>query len=285
MAQVTFVDADNKHVTLVTAPEPIALPLSDHGAQRLAVLGRVKWPATIALLRRLGIGTGMQCLDVGCGSGSVSLAMARMVGPSGRVVGFDHTKSVLRWAVDAAKRQSIGQATFCTADVGDLQADGRYDVVFARLVLSRLRDPLDAVGRMTRALRPGGLLVVEDEEVGSQFCHPVDVAFTQYSNLYAATIRGRGGDPELGPLLPGVLEEAGLHDVGLDVVQPAFRMGEGKQLPALTMAHIGPEVVARRLADAGTVDVLTTALEGLGRDETSIVGLPRVYQVWGHKRA
>ncbi|MBV8949655.1 MAG: class I SAM-dependent methyltransferase, partial [Actinobacteria bacterium] len=159
------VDADNMSVTAVTAPEPIALPLSDHGAARLAVLGRVKWSATMGLLRRLGVGTGMQCLDVGCGSGSVSLAMARMVGPTGRVVGFDHNKTVLRWAVDAAKRQAITQATFCTADVRELQAEARYDVVFGRLILSRVSDPLHALRRMTRALRPGGLLIVEDEEV------------------------------------------------------------------------------------------------------------------------
>lgn len=283
VAQVTRVDAENIPVTVVTAPEPIALPQSDHGAARLAVLGRVKWAGTIGLLRRLGLGTGMHCLDVGCGSGSVTLAMARMVGPTGHVVGFDRNKTVLRWAVDAAKRQSVGQATFCTADVHDLQAEGRYDMVYARLLLSRVPDPFDAVRRMTGALRPGGLLVVEDEEVSSQFSRPVDVAFARYSDLYAAAIRARGGDPELGPRLPALLEDAGLSGVDLDVEQPAFRRGEGKLLPALTMAHIGPEVVADGLADAGTVDVLTMALEGLAHDDASIVGLPRVYQVWGRR--
>jgi SAM-dependent methyltransferase len=283
VAQVTQTDADNIHVTVVTAPEPIALPQSDHGAARLTVLGRVKWAATMALLRRLGVSTGMQCLDVGCGSGSVSLAMARMVGPTGRVVGFDHNKTVLRWALDAQKRQSVGQATFCTADVHDLDADERYDVVFGRLLLSRVADPLDVVRRMAHAVRPGGLLVVEDEEVSSQFCRPLDVAFTRYSELYGAAIGARGGDPEIGPLLPALLEESGLTDVGLDIEQPAFRRGEGKLLPALTMAHIGHEVVAQGLTDAGTVDVITAALEGLGHDSTSIVGLPRVYQVWGRK--
>jgi hypothetical protein len=136
---------------------------------------------------------------------------------------------------------------------------------------------------MAHAVRPGGLLVVEDEEVSSQFCRPLDVAFTRYSELYGAAISARGGDPEIGPVLPALLEESGLTDVGLDIEQPAFRRGEGKLLPALTMAHIGAEIVAQGLADAGTVDVITAALEGLGHDSTSIVGLPRVYQVWGRK--
>ena len=146
VAQVTRVDAENIPVTVVTAPEPIALPQSDHGAARLAVLGRVKWAGTIGLLRRLGLGTGMHCLDVGCGSGSVTLAMARMVGPTGHVVGFDRNKTVLRWAVDAAKRQSVGQATFCTADVHDLQLE--------------IREPTGAVTVRTVSVPAGGSAVL-----------------------------------------------------------------------------------------------------------------------------
>jgi SAM-dependent methyltransferase len=272
-------------VTIVTAPDPIAPPVADHGAQRLAVLGRVKWPTTIALLRRLGMRSGMQVLDAGCGSGAVTLALARMVGPSGRVVGFDHNKAVLRWAMDAATRQGVEQVTFCTADVHDLEAEDRYDLVFARFLLSRLPDPEETVARMVRALRPGGMLVVEDEEQAGQFCHPSDDAFARYVALYEAVLRRRGGDPDLGPRLADVFEARGLVGVGLDVVQPALRRGEGKELPALTMAHIAPELEAYGLAHDDEVDALTESLERIAGDGTTVVGLPRVYQVWGGKRA
>ncbi|HEY7138240.1 MAG TPA: class I SAM-dependent methyltransferase [Acidimicrobiia bacterium] len=272
-------------MTAVTATDPLVLPRADHGAQRLAVLGRVKWPSTVALLRRLGVHSGMECLDVGCGSGAVSLAMARMVGPSGRVVGFDHNKAVLRWAVDAATRQGLANVTFCTADVADLEAEDRFDLVFARFLLSRVPDPADALTRMRRALRPGGLLVVEDEEQAGQFCHPQAGEFARYVQLADAALRRRGGDPDLGPRLPALFDASGLEGVNLDVVQPTFRGGEGKELPALTMAHLGPELETSGLADVEEVDELTSALERLGADPSIVIGLPRVYQVWGRKAA
>ena len=47
------------------------------GRQRLKVLSRVMQSSTSSLFDRLGIGDGMRCLDVGCGSGDVTLELAR----------------------------------------------------------------------------------------------------------------------------------------------------------------------------------------------------------------
>ena len=282
LAQVDRARAEMNVVTPTTA-DPIALPGVDHGARRLAVLGRVKLPTTIAVLEDLGLQPGMRCLDVGCGSGAITLAMASVVGPTGQVVGFDHNKAVLRWAVDAAHRLHITNATFCTADVADLEAEGCYDLVFSRFLLSRVPNPGDVLDRMVRALRPGGIVVVEDEEFAGQFCHPRSAAFDRYAELYAAALRRRGGDPEIGPTLPARLDAQGLEDVGVNVVQPTFRQNEGKRLPGLTMAHLGPELEAHHLADLDEVEELTAQLEELAHDETSIVGLPRVYQCWGRR--
>ena len=44
---------------------------------------------TVTVLDRVGLGFGMQCLDVGCGPGEVMRLMAERVGPTGRVVGID----------------------------------------------------------------------------------------------------------------------------------------------------------------------------------------------------
>ena len=46
-------------------------------------------PSTAALLDGAGVREGMRCLDLGCGGGDVTLALARLVGPSGRVIGID----------------------------------------------------------------------------------------------------------------------------------------------------------------------------------------------------
>ena len=58
------------------------------GRERLRVVGRVLWPTTEALFRRVGIPPTASCLDVGCGGGDVSVKL-RQLAPEGRVVGVD----------------------------------------------------------------------------------------------------------------------------------------------------------------------------------------------------
>src|SRR5918994_2353585 len=68
------------------------------GAERLHLLNRVKWPTTEQLLGAAGLRAGMSCLDVGCGSGDVTLKMAAFVGAEGNVVGVDRDQVILRLA-------------------------------------------------------------------------------------------------------------------------------------------------------------------------------------------
>ena len=77
------------------------------GAERLRVLNRVKWPTTEPLLRVAGLRAGMSCLDVGCGSGDVTLKMATLVGAEGSVVGVDRDLSILQLASQEAERQGL----------------------------------------------------------------------------------------------------------------------------------------------------------------------------------
>ena len=55
------------------------------GRERLRVLGRVMHATSTALFARLGVCEGFSCLDVGCGGGDVTLALARLIGKGGRV--------------------------------------------------------------------------------------------------------------------------------------------------------------------------------------------------------
>src|SRR5262245_52622592 len=53
------------------------------------VLARPRWPDTRDLFERVGVSSGMECLDLGSGGAAVTFELARLVGPAGRVVGVD----------------------------------------------------------------------------------------------------------------------------------------------------------------------------------------------------
>src|ERR687884_425506 len=126
-------------------------------AQRLARQAHVMASQSSAFLSRIGLASGWACLDVGCGDGQVTLAMARAAGPSGRAVGVDMDAEALAIAREAAMRAGV-RAEFLQADAVCPIETEAFDLAYARLLLSHLIDPSDAElealeGRIAEAAR------------------------------------------------------------------------------------------------------------------------------------
>ncbi len=81
---------------------------------------------------------------------------------------------------------------------------------------------------MKMAVKLGGLIAVEELEFSGHFCYPKCPAFDKYIQLYQQVVQNKGGAPEIGPKLPGMLRQAGFKEVNLNLVQPTFMEGEGK---------------------------------------------------------
>jgi len=252
------------------------------GAERLRLLAAVKWPTTKALLDKGGLCEGMHCLDVGCGIGAVALSMAAVLGRTGRVVGIDVDEGCLDLARLEARRLGLN-VDFRSGSATDLQESSAYDLVFGRFVLTHLRDPDDALRRMVQAVRPGGVVVVEDIQFAGHFSYPACLAFDRYVTLYQEVVRRNGGDANIGPRLLGMLLDAGLVEVDLDVIQPTYRQGPGKQIAAITMEHIREAVVAAGLAGAEEINAIVAELDSFAGNPRSMMSLPRIFQVWGKK--
>jgi ubiquinone/menaquinone biosynthesis C-methylase UbiE len=251
----------------------------DEGAKRLRLLARVTWPTTRALLRRAGLAPGMRCLDLGCGVGEVTLRMARWVGRNGQAVGMDVSEPFLEVARQEATRRGL-RVIFRAQSALDLDDKAAHDLVYARFLLSHVPEPGQVVARMVRAVRPGGVVVVEDTDFPGQFSHPPSPAVARYVELYQAVVSHNGGDAAIGPRLPGMLRNAGLSP-HVKVVQPLRGAGRMAQV---TMEHIREKVVAAGLASAAEVAALVAELAAFARNPQNLVSLPRVFQVWGRRR-
>lgn len=253
------------------------------GRDRLRVLTRVFAETTTQLLDRAGIRPGMACLDVASGGGDVTTDLARRVGPSGRVLGIDLDDVAVTIARQEAREQGLANIEYRTIDVVDMVEQGLFDVVYARFLLSHLPDPRRALTRMVSALRPRGVLVVEDVEFSAHFSFPDCPPFQDYVRLYSEAARARGGDPDIGPRLPALLGDAGVEDIDMRVVQPAGIRGEVKLLSAITMEMIGSSVISAGLASAAEVDRIASALSAVARDGRTVLSTPRIVQTWGRR--
>ena len=116
---------------------------------------------TPALLRAAALEPGHQVLDVGCGTGVITRAAARLVTPSGHAHGVDLSARMLELARRRAHDEHLTNATFTQADAQVHPFDpATVDVVVSRHGAMFFDDPVAAFTNLARALKPGGRIVL-----------------------------------------------------------------------------------------------------------------------------
>lgn len=154
---------------------------------------------------------GQRLLDLGCGPGTITADLARVVAP-GRVLGIDNAPAIVERA-----RREIPAAENLSFAVGDVYAldlpDGSVDVVHAHQVLQHLIDPVAALRELRRVLAPGGLLAVRDSDYGAMTWYPADPELDAWRDLYRRTARALGAEPDAGRLIHAWAAEAGFTEI------------------------------------------------------------------------
>jgi SAM-dependent methyltransferase len=109
------------------------------------------------------IKAGEHVVDIGSGAGFDSLIAARLVGPTGHVVGVDMTTEMLKKARDAAAEAGLDNVEFREGYGEALPVpDGWADVVISNGVLNLMPDKSAALREMSRVLKPTGRLQIAD---------------------------------------------------------------------------------------------------------------------------
>jgi SAM-dependent methyltransferase len=111
-------------------------------------------------LRLFGPKTGWRVIDVGCGLGDTTQAIAQVIGPTGEAVGVDAAAKMLEIARRETAELDIANARFDVADVQlDPLGDG-FDMAFSRMGTMFFANPVAALRNVRSALKPGAALVM-----------------------------------------------------------------------------------------------------------------------------
>ena len=203
-----------------TDPGSYVMGNSSEEADRLGIQASLYDRHTEYLLRTAGLKEGMRVLDVGCGTGEVSLCAARIVGPGGRVLGVDMEPGVLERARANAAASSADNITFELDDLSDLRTSGPFDAVVGRLILIHLDDPAAVVKELTRLVRPGGVITFQDFNISRTRAVPHVPLVTETVEWIAAALREGGRNPDMGEQLAHVLRLSGLPEPRVAVAVP-----------------------------------------------------------------
>lgn len=167
-----------------------------------------------ASLRELGLRGGEKVIDFGCGLGQLTRAMARAVRPQGRVLGIEQSPEQIAEALRQARESGEEDLTeFRRGDVHEppLSDDewGSFDIAHARFLLEHVLDPLAVVRVMVRAVRPGGRIVLEDDDHELFRLWPEPAGFVSLWRAYERSFDRNGNDPYIGRRLVSLLQQAG----------------------------------------------------------------------------
>ncbi len=118
---------------------------------------------------RMQIEPGYKVLDVGCGPGTDTITLARLVGPTGKVVGVDYDEAMIAKADQRAEEEGVSAwVTHRRGDVTSLPFEpGDFDSCRSDRLFQHLSDPEQALSEMTRVTKSGGWIVVMDTDWGT----------------------------------------------------------------------------------------------------------------------
>ena len=209
-------------------------------------------PVADILIDRAKTKAGESVVDVGCGSGAISIALAQKVGPSGHVLGIDISGPML------ARARQIAPAglpiDFALADATVYPFEPKnFDLLASRFGVMFFAEPARSFANMRKALRPSGRLAFacwREPRENPFFMAPLQAVYKHVPKL-----------PQQGPEDPGpfsfssearvqrILSEAGFTGIAMEPCNLSLDIAVGRGLDAAVESalEIGPS--ARALAE------------------------------------
>lgn len=259
----------------MTANGRYVLGHSEAELNRLATQARLINPITRRFLTSAGIAPGMRVLDVGSGAGDVSMLLARMVGPTGEVIGADPALPAIQTAERRVHAEEIRNTTFMHGDPAEMSFEKSFDAVVGRYVLQFVADPSAALAKLARHVRPSGLMVFHELDWDGARSAP-RVPTYDLACVWAKQTIERTARSSLGPQLPSLFAKAGLPPATMQlesVIASGVLAIDAVHLVTDLLATLLPAMERAGVAKASEVDLPTLAtriLSEVGTDATLI---------------
>ena len=269
----------------MTATNPsFNYPLGSTDAEHERLIRQAQWvnPHTERCFREAGIGPGQRVLDIGSGVGDVSLLAARLVGPSGDVVGIERDVRSLTRARIRAVEAGLRNVSFVQGDVSQVPDGNPFDAAVGRYILFFFPDPVLVLRSLSRLVRPGGVFVFQEPHLDSflERCRRLPL-WSVGASLMLETFHRTGANLNLGPKLSQILQEAGLKAL---TTRRDTLLGSEQWLPdCLHSLHPKMAQLNLSLKPLGDFETLSERLQTEVKAFKTTAPLPDLVSAWSRK--
>ncbi len=193
---------------------------SEKEQRRLALMNRL---INQSCLRALDPGGEELVLDVGCGTGEFTRAIARCLPENSKVIAIERDPAQVATAVNRALEEDeaglvdfrIGEAEFLPLTKKEF---GSFDLAHTRFLLEHVNNPLAVVNSMFEAVRQGGRIVLADDDHDTLRLWPEPPGVMDAWRAYFETYRKKGNDPFIGRRLVQLLHHVGAEPQKITLV-------------------------------------------------------------------
>ena len=201
--------------------------------------------------RRAGLASGAHVLDVGAGPGFAAFDLARIVGPSGRVLGLELSEAYVAAGQAMARRAQLPQLELrqhnLLRDPWPAEGEG-FDLAWCRWLAMFLADLDPLLTGLEQSLRRGGQLLLHEYVHWDSFgLHPGGRAIARFGQACQRSFREAGGDPDVNRRLPSLLAGRGWR---LENLRPLPVAGNSRSMAGQWMQRF-VEVYGVRLQELG----------------------------------
>ena len=259
-------------------------PLGSTDAEHERLIRQAAWvaPYTERFFREAGIGPGQCVLDLGSGVGDVAMLAARLVGPSGEVLGVEgDSRSVVRARARVAEA-GLHNVSFIQSDVCQVPDNQLFDAAVGRYILMFLPDPVAVLRALSQVVRPGGVVAFQESSFASflRLSAPLPL-WAAGASLMIETFQRSGANTEMGPALYQIFQEAGLPapTVHVDTLLGADQWMAG----VLRSLHWQMRKFNLALEPLGALDTLPQRLQAEVAASNAVTPLPLIFGAWARR--
>jgi len=272
-----------------TAKETVTdyvLGYTDSEQERLIRQAAIIAPIAERFFREAGIGTGQRVLDLGSGMGDVTMLLARLVGPSGKIVGVERDANSIARAKARVRAAGLRNVNFLNTDVNNIVAKEPFDAVVGRFILMFLPDPVSVLRSVARLVRPSGVVAFQEPSWTAMLALGTRLpVWLRTRQLIHEILLRSGANREMGITLYRVFQNAGLPPPKMHLEMPLGNDVNFIRLTSDLLCSLRPLAKQHKvsLQDLGDLETLPDRICGEVAAANTVVSLIGVVGAWSRK--